>query len=62
MNGATEQWVKLGYTQQQAEVIDKLDDLFEKAIEVKLCSGDQATAIGVTVGKIFGRFAGIIKE
>ncbi len=58
MRGTVNWCKKLGYTDPQAELIGKLDDLFEEAIKLDLCTGDGAQKIGVFTGKVFGSHTG----
>lgn len=58
MEGTVKALKQLGYTDEQAELLGKLDDLFEEAIKVDLCTGDEAENIGITVGRIFGKHTG----
>lgn len=55
MQGTVNMCLKLGYTKEQSELIGKLDDLFEEAIKLDLCTEDEATRIGENVGRTFGR-------
>lgn len=61
MQGTVELCLELGYTPEQAELIGKIDDLFEEAIKLGLCTGDDARMIGQTIGIIFGKHTGKIK-
>jgi hypothetical protein len=58
MQGTVELCVQVGYTQEQAELIGKVDDLFEEAVKLDLCSGDEAEAIGKAVGTVMGKHTG----
>ena len=60
MQGTVKVCKQMGYTDAQAELIGKIDDLFEEAIKLDLCTGDEATAIGAAVGRVFGRHTGKI--
>jgi hypothetical protein len=58
MQGTVKMCLEVGYTQEQAELIGKMDDLFEEAAKLDLCTGDEAESIGHSVGVIFGRHTG----
>ena len=58
MQGTVEFAKKVGYTEEQAKLIGDLDDLFEKAIALDLCTGDEAQAIGTAVGMVFKEHTG----
>ena len=60
MQGTVKMCLELGYTQEQAELIGRLDDLFEEAIKLDLCTGNEAEMIGQKVGLIFGKHTGKI--
>ena len=61
MQGTVKMCLELGYTKEQAELIGKLDDLFEEAIKLGLCSDKEATQIGISTGTTFGKHTGHIK-
>jgi hypothetical protein len=48
----------LGYTDEQSELVGQIDDLFERAVELDLCTGDEAIIIGQACGRIFGKHTG----
>jgi len=48
----------LGYTPEQANLIGRIDDLFEEAIRLDLMTGDEAQALGVAVGQVMGKHTG----
>jgi hypothetical protein len=58
MQGTVRMCLELGYTPEQAELIGQIDDLFEEAVKLELCSGEEAEMIGQKVGLIFGRHTG----
>ncbi len=58
MQGTVNECKRLGYTDEQAELISKLDDLFEEAIKLDMCTGDEAEGIGRVVGAVFGKHTG----
>ncbi len=58
MQGTINMCLELGYTKDQANLIGKLDDLFEEAAKLDLCTGDEAEKIGIHVGNIFGKHTG----
>ncbi len=58
MKGTVDFCLKVGYTREQADLIGKIDDLFEEAIKLDLCTGDEAIAIGTYAGEVFGKHTG----
>ena len=58
MQGTVKACLEIGYTKQQAELVGKIDDIFEEAVKLDLCSGDEAEAIGRVVGTIMGKHTG----
>ena len=61
MQGTVNLCLELGYTQEQTDLIGRMDDLFEEAVKLDLCTGDEAQIIGQKVGIIFGKHTGKIK-
>lgn len=60
MQGTINECLKLGYTTAQATLIGQIDDLFEEAIKLDLCTDKEAITIGLTCGRIFGQHTGKI--
>jgi len=58
MQGTVKACLELGYTKEQAELVGKLDDVFEEAIKLNLCTADEAIEIGQYVGTKFGKHTG----
>jgi len=58
VQGTVKACLEIGYTKQQAELVGKIDDIFEEAVKLDLCSGDEAEAIGRAVGTIMGKHTG----
>ena len=58
MQGTVRVCKQIGYTDAQAELIGKIDDIFEEAVKLDLCSGDEAEAIGRAVGTVMGKHTG----
>ena len=56
--GTVKMCLQVGYTPEQAELIGKIDDCFEEAQKLNLCTGDEAQAIGVYAGTIMGKHTG----
>lgn len=54
MEGTVKMCRELGYTDQQAELVGKIDDLFEEAIKLDMISPLDA----LQLGRQFGLFAG----
>jgi hypothetical protein len=44
----------IGYTEEQANLLDKIDDCFEEAVKLDMLTGDEAEEIGRFCGKIMG--------
>lgn len=61
MQGTVTTCKQLGYTDEQSKLIGDIDDLFEQAIKLDLCTPDEAIAIGMAVGEIFGKHTGKLK-
>ena len=58
MQGTVKACLEIGYSKDQSELIGKIDDIFEEAVKLDLCSGDEAEAIGRAVGTIMGKHTG----
>ena len=58
MQGTINACLELGYTKEQAELIGKIDDVFEEAVKLDLCSGDEAERIGAAVGTVMCKHTG----
>lgn len=58
MQGTVDACKQIGYTNEQSELIGKIDDLFEEAIKLDLVSPDEAIKIGMFVGQIAGKHTG----
>ncbi len=58
MEGTVKGAKAFGYSNAQAALLGQIDDLFEEAQRLELCTGDEATAIGRHVGLVFGRHTG----
>lgn len=61
MEGTVKMCKEVGYTDEQAELIGKLEDLMEEAQKLDLCTGDEAEKIGRFTGIIFGKHTGKLK-
>ena len=55
MQGTVKACLEIGYSKEQSDLIGKIDDLFEEAVKLDLCTGDEAIAIGMAVGKAIGK-------
>lgn len=51
-----------GYSDAQAELLGKMDDLMEEAIALDMCTDLEAKIIGVYCGQVFGLHTGILKN
>lgn len=60
MQGTVDFAKSIGYTDEQAELIGKIDDLLEEAQKLDMCTGDEAEQIGAFSGLIFGQHTGIL--
>ncbi|KKM80390.1 hypothetical protein LCGC14_1340360 [marine sediment metagenome] len=58
MEGTVKDAKAFSYSNEQAELLGQMDDLFEEAQKLKLCTGDEAVDIGKYVGLIFGKHTG----
>lgn len=58
MEGTKQAALQIGYTSEQAKLLSDLDDLFEKAIELKLLSEEQVTELGQLCGLMTANFTG----
>lgn len=58
MEGTVKANKAIGHSDAQAELLGKMDDLFEEGIKLDLCTGDEAQATGAYVGTIFGKHTG----
>ena len=58
MKGTVDMCIQVGYTKEQAELIGKIDDLFEEAIKLDLLTGTESIAIGRAAGAIMGKHTG----
>ena len=58
MQGIVNFCKQIGYTNEQSELIGKIDDLFEEAIKLDLVSPNEAIEIGKFVGQIAGKHTG----
>jgi len=58
MQGTIDFCKQIGYTDEQAELIGRMDDLFEEAIKLNLLTGDEAVESGRFVGEIMGKHTG----
>jgi len=56
--GTEDVCMQIGYTEEQCKLIGKIDDMFEKAIELNLCSDEDAVRIGQIIGTVFGKYTG----
>ena len=61
MRGTVNVCKKLGYTDEQAELIGKLDDLYEEAIRLDLISANEAIRLGQEFGRSAGKHVGILQ-
>lgn len=58
IKGTTRSMIGLGYSGEQAKLIGNIDYMFEEAVRLGLCTGDEALNIGRTTGLIFGKHTG----
>jgi len=58
MEGTIRDAKAFGYSDKQAELLGQMDDLFEEAQKLELCTGDEAIDIGKHVGLVFGKHTG----
>ena len=58
MQGTVNACKKLGYTDEQSELIGKIDDLFEEAIKSGLISPEDAVRFGQEFGRSAGKYTG----
>ena len=60
MQGTVNACKEIGYTDPQAELMGRIDDLFEEAIKVGLLPEEDVLTLGKTCGKMAGKFTGKI--
>ena len=60
--GTVKMCLDLGYTAEQSDLVGDIDELFEKAIKLKLISGDDAQRLGQICGQMCGEYTGKLKK
>lgn len=48
----------VGYNPEQANLIGRIDDLFEEAIGLDLLTGGEAIEVGIFAGNVMGKHTG----
>lgn len=61
IKGTTKAMAEVGYTKEQSKLIGNIDYMFEEAVRLNLCTGDEAINIGHSTGMIFGKHTGKLR-